>query len=210
MKRITILAMMAFAIMLASSIVSHAQSYTCIIVNGVKCYVNYDDAGKPIDTVCDDKSSGSGTFNSQTGAIPKDGAVKTELTPDNITASVTDAKLGVITTSLDQSRRSDNTTINSVDGRNRYPLDVHIKFYAEASVSSQPDTKYVSRTQLEFTSDKINSVDPFKSETLSLANDVEFYDSGDDKQATVFQLNAGTTTVTLGDSADGADNGDVK
>ncbi|MDB5036110.1 MAG: hypothetical protein JWQ98_3351 [Chlorobi bacterium] len=207
MKRITILAVMAFAIMLVSSIVSHAQSYTCIIVNGVKCYVNFDDKGNPIDTVCDDKSSGSGTFNSQTGAIPKEGAVKTELTPDNISATVTDPKLGVVTTSLDQSRRSDNTTINSV-GRDRYPLDVHIKFYAEASVSSQPDTKYVSRTQLEFSSDKINSVDPFQNEILSLARDVEFYDSADRDQKTVFQLNAGSTTVTLG-SRD-ADGGDVK
>jgi hypothetical protein len=171
--------------------------YTCILINGRKCYINYGPNGNPIDTVCDQGGTGVGTFVSLTGAFSSDSVVNTELTPINITAAIPDARYGTITTRLDPSRTSGVTTIRSTNGASRFPLDVNIRFFATASVESKPGVVYNSRTQLLFSSRGVTSLNPFRGEIATLSSDVEFYDAADSSQRTVFTLQGGRTTVTL-------------
>lgn len=178
-------------------------AYNCIVINGVKCYINYGPAGNPIDTTCDRGSKGIGTFRSLTGRLPVDSAVDAVLVPVDISASVSDPLRGTITTTLDPERPSSPTTIRSVDGRNRFPLAVDISFYATASLGSASGVTYKSRTQLVFSSKEVRSLDPFKNEVLTLKNDVEFYDAADPLRRTVFSLQRGRTTLTLSDGIAG-------
>ena len=92
----------------------------------------------------------------------------------------------------------------------RYPLEVTISFYAQATLSSQEGKAYLSDAELSFSSSSVNSVNPFKNETLTLQNDVNFYLKGDETHTTVFTLQAGSTSVTLGSSGGDADNGEVR
>jgi len=205
MKKLFILAAFLFAAFLASTGTMSAQPYTCIIVNGQKCYVNLDSLGNPIDTVCDNGSTGQGDFKSTTGPIPARGDVNTTLAPAKIKATVKDPVLGNITTQLDPNRQSTPATIvtaNPGQGQ-RYPLEVSISFFATAKVDALPRTVYESAAELKFYSGNVNSVDPFTAETLTLQNDVDFYDQADPTHTTVFTLQGGTTTVTLGKPAGG-------
>jgi hypothetical protein len=202
MKKLTIIASLMFVALLVTTSASFAQPYTCIIVNGQKCYVTLNADGTTT-TTCDNGSTGQGDFKSTTGQIPARGDVNTTLVPSNIKATVKDQTLGNITTTLDLSRNSTPTTISTITPGTRFPLNVKINFFANASVDARPGTTYQSAAELQFASSNVNSVDPFVAETLTLQNDVDFYDTADPTHATVFTLQGGTTTVTLGKSADG-------
>jgi hypothetical protein len=206
MKKIIALAALACASFLATQ-TAFAQPYTCIIINGQKCYVVTNDDGTTT-TTCDDGSTGQGDFKSTTGEIPSKGDVNTTLDPTAITATVNDPTYGEITTTLDPSRQSSPATISTIKPGSRFPLQVDINFYAEARLKSV-DKVYESATELKFSSSVVNSVNPFKNETLTLQNDVDFYEQGDETHATAFTLQAGSTTVTLG-SSDNGDRGDVR
>lgn len=184
------------------------DKYDCIIINGVKCRILYDDDNNPIDTLCDDGTTGSGSFTTTNETtIPAQGAVDAELTPSSVTSTVRDATLGSITTSLDASRTASNTTIKSVT-KDRFPLDVRIRFFAQAEVESKPGEVFLSRTELEFGDDNVNSVAPFEDVKLALTSDVEFYSKDDKEQKTVFTLRANESSVTLsGDKAPEGDGG---
>lgn len=212
MKKVFGLAALLFAAFLATKGTTLAQPYDCIIIDGQKCYVYYNDDGTTT-TDCDGGSTGQGDFKSQSGAIPDKGDVNTTLTPTNIEATVNDPTYGDITTKLDPDRDPTPTTITSVRPGSRYPLDVEINFYAVATLASQEGKVYESATELKFASSDVNSVNPFKNETLTLQSDVDFYLQGDDSHTPVFTLQAGTTSVTLGssgDPGDGGDNGEVR
>lgn len=193
MKKAITLAVFAFGAALAFNATALAQGYTCEIIDGRKCYV-YPDGS----TVCDQGSTGEGTFESTTGPIPEKGPVKTELAVVDVTASIKDPKFGAITTTAVRNADTPPTTITSYSS-DRYPLDVNINFYADATVESLPGVVFKSRTPLSFASKKVTSVNPFVKETLTLANDVEFYDEREPDK-TVFTLQAKSTNVTLGSS----------
>ncbi len=186
-------------------------SYNCILINGQKCYVLYDDAGNPTDTICNEGTKGIGTFSSLTGPISRDSAVNTALVPTAISATVQDPTYGTITTTLDASRPSSPTTIRTVPGQVRFPLEVNISFYANATLGSAPGTVYRSRTQLQFFSRNVTSVNPFTNEVLALNEDVEFYDIADPEQRTAFKLQRGRSTVKLSGGIAGVrPNGDME
>lgn len=177
---------------------SQAQTYTCTIVDGCKLIITYDADGNIIDKRLDCGSTGSGTFSSNESPISKEGPIDSKLDPSDISATVQDEELGTITTSLDASRSSTTTTLTSNTKDERFPATLKLNFYATASAEAKPDSKYASRTELNFASENIQSANPFEKETLTLQNDVEFYDTDDKEQRTVFTLNAGETQVTLG------------
>lgn len=204
MKNPLMLAAVIVTAFMAAGSVAQAQDYTCIIINGQKCYVYVLEDGT-LDTVCDEGSSGSGTFTAVEQPIPDDGPINTELTAQSLSTTIRDERYGAITTTLDPDRQATNTTIRSVKDE-RFPLDVRIRFFATAQLESQPDRVYESRTELEFGNDDVNSVNPFRDVTLTLTNDVEFYDRERPDEGAVFTLQAGSTTVTLG--GEEAPNGD--
>ncbi len=195
MKKVITLAVFAFGAALAINTTALAQGYTCEIINGRKCYVYPDST-----TVCDEGSTGQGTFESTTGPIPDKGPVKTELAVVEVTATIKDPIYGAITTTAVRNADTPPTTITS-NGRDRYPLNVNINFYADATVESLPGVVFKSRDPLSFASKKVTSVNPFVKERLTLAKDVEFYDENEPDR-TVFTLKAGSTSVTLGGSDD--------
>lgn len=174
--------------------------YSCLLINGRKCYVHYGANGNPIDTVCQENGVGVGTFQSLTGRLPAQGTVNAELLPIDITATIADSTSGTITTRLDPTRPSSVTTIRSADGVNRFPLDVNIRFFATAALDSKPGSLFRSRTQLVFASSGVRSLNPFRGEVATLRSDVEFYDVNDPLEQTAFKLQGGRTTVTLGTS----------
>jgi hypothetical protein len=207
MKKILVLAALACATLLATRGTALAQPYSCVIVNGQKCYVVLNDDGT-LDTTGDNGSMGQGDFKSTTSEIPSKGDVNTMLDPSAITATVGDPTYGEITTTLGPSRQSSPATISTIKPGSRFPLQVSINFYAEARLTSV-EKVYERATELKFSSNNVNSVNPFKNETLTLQNDADFYQQGDESHTTVFTLQAGSTSVTLG-SSDNGDRGDVR
>jgi hypothetical protein len=202
MKKLAIFATLLFVALLITTKTSFAQPYTCIIVNGQKCYVTVNADGT-IDTTCDNGSTGQGDFKSTTGPIPARGDVNTTLVPSNIKATVKDQTLGNISTTLDLSRQSTPTTLTTATPGTRFPLIVKLNFFANASIDARPGITYQSASELNFFSNSVSSVDPFVAETLTLQNDVDFYDKNDPTHTTVFTLQGGTTNVTLGKPAGG-------
>ncbi len=213
MKRINILvAAMAFA-MFAIVSVSVAQDTKdlppCIIVNGVKCYVKYDECRRIIAINCPGGSSGTAQFKvllpddpcAPEGSTDLDPSqpIKAALQPVSISVSVSDPDYGTISTSVDPTRTPSNTTIESINGEagEVFPLKVRIRFYALATVESEPGATYVSQSELIFGNDEVNSVAPFQNETFTLQNDVVYYRQGDESQAPAFTLQAGTTNLTI-------------
>jgi len=208
MKKIIITAAIVFAAITSAAI---AQPYDCILVDGVKCYVIPGQLGAPDTYECGSGTTGSGSFVPARGSqpIPDKGPINADLTPVDIRATITEPTLGEVTTALDRTRTSSNTTItsNGPAGADRYPLTVDLKFYGQATLSAQPEAVYESRTELEFQASDINSILPFENARLTLQRDVEFYDRNDCAQRTAFTLRAGETSVTLGGNAN---NGGVR
>lgn len=181
----------------------------CIIVNGVKCYVQYDECRRIIAINCPEGSSGTAQFRllapddpcAPEGATELDPSqpINAALQPVSVSVSIPDATFGTITTSVDPTRTPNNTTIASVNGEagEVFPLDVQIRFYAIAELESEPGVTYVSQSELVFANREVNSVAPFTNETFTLQNDVVYYRQGDESQAPVFTLQGGTTSLTI-------------
>lgn len=191
----------------------------CIIINGVKCYVQYNDCGQIINISCAQGSSGTAQFrllapgedcapDDATDLDPSAGVpLNAFLRPENIDVVVPDPNLGLIRTTFDDSRVASNTTVTSnPESGEVFPLKVRIKFYALAQLESNPDEVYVSQTELVFGNDEVNSVAPFENETFTLLNSVGYYRQGDESQAIVFSLEAGSTSLTIGGEDDRDDN----
>ena len=212
MKTIRVFFAVAAIAMFATISSAFAQA-PCIIINGVKCYVQYDECQRVIAINCPEGSSGIAQFRTippddpcasegATDLDPNAGTpLKADLRPEYVDVTVSDATFGQIRTTLDDSRTANNTTIVSteeaVEAGGVYPLRVRIKFYAFAQLDSDPDNVYVSQGELVFGSDNVNSVEPFRDETFTLLNDVNYYRQGDEKQTTVFTLQAGSTNLTI-------------
>ncbi|HVZ38150.1 MAG TPA: hypothetical protein VHI13_02655 [Candidatus Kapabacteria bacterium] len=188
----------------------------CIIINGVKCYVQYDQCRRIIAINCPGGSRGVAQFRLLPAGDPCANADNTDLNPNagyplnaalqpvSVDVTVPDQNYGVIHTRLDPTRTPGNTTVVSVNpDAGVFPLQVRIRFYAQATVNSDPDRTYVSQTELVFGSDNVNSVSPFQNETFTLLNDVNYYDQADPTQTLAFTLQAGTTNLTIGDDAGG-------
>jgi hypothetical protein len=191
MKKLFFLAALVLGIVAIDS-TAFAQNYTCTIVNGVKCRVDLDSLGNPIDTICPGGSTGSGTFNSTTGPIPSQGPLNVRLLPVNINATVVDPTLGPITITLTQGATATPTTIVSNFSGVRFPASVKISFPATATSSAGT---FVSNGELVFRSNNVNSVNPFVNETFTLQNDVSFHRPG--QQQIAFRLRAAGSFVTL-------------
>ena len=207
MKKLLTLSLVGAAALVASSSSMFAQRDTCRIVNGVKCYVQYDANNNVIFTDCPPEDPGGEGVFDEVQPIPDQGPVNATLEPVAVTASFNIAQLGKVDVALDQTAPQPTTTITSVNPDARYPLSVNITFNAQATVSSEPDRRYVSATPLVFNNDNVNSVKPFRNETFTLASDVNFVrpESPDHVE---FTLQAGTSFLTLGGN-DGADGGGV-
>lgn len=203
MKKIIITAAIVFAAITSAAI---AQPYDCILVDGVKCYVIPGPLGGDDTYECASGTTGTGSFVPARGSqpIPDKGPINSSLAPVEIRATITEPSLGEVTTALDRTRQSSNTTItsNGLAAADRYPLTVNLKFFGEATLSAQPDIVYESRSELEFQGRDITRILPFENARLTLQNNVEFYDRNDCAQRTAFTLRAGETTVTLGGNAD--------
>lgn len=209
-----ILAMTAAAVLVTASN-TFAQQWPppCVIINGTKCYLDYDACNNVIGVNCPSGSSGTANFKAikptdpcapaGIGDFEQDLAagsrINAALQPEDINVTVLDAQLGSIKTTLDATRTAENTTIesNGADEDEVYPLTVHIRFYALAELASRPGKTFASQTQLEFESSNVNSVVPFLNETFTLAKDVNYYEFGDNSQTTVFTLQAGSTNLTI-------------
>lgn len=204
MKKLLTLTLVGAAALVASSSSMFAQRDTCRIVNGVKCYVQYDANNNVIFTDCPPEDPGGEGVFDEVQPIADEGPVNATLTPVAVKASFNIAQLGKVDISLDQAAGQTTTTIASVDADNRYPLSVNISFNAQATVSSEPDRRYVSTTPLSFTNDNVNSVKPFRNETFTLANNVDFVrpESPDHIE---FTLQAGTSFLTLGGNDEAGD-----
>jgi hypothetical protein len=198
MKRIAIIGAVIVAAIMAMGTTAYAQTYTCIIINGVKCFVLLDPCGVPIGIFCPGGSNGTATFNSLNGPIPPAGPISTQLTPGSINVTVTEPSLGVITTKNDLSRTSSATTLKTNNGATRFPLTAAIRFFATAEISTRPGKLYKSKTELVFGSNNVTSVDPFVNENFRLLNSVDYYLDGDPNRNTAFTLQANTTVLTLG------------
>ena len=200
-KRFMLIAVLAIVGTIAVHSAASAQIYTCIIVNGCKVLIILDPCGNIVGTQTDCGSNGSGTFNGP--QFPPQGPVPpSSLTAQNITATVLDPVYGAINTTLDASRPSPATTIASNSIQSRYPLTVTIPFFANATLSSRPGITYASRQPIIFSSNNVNSLNPFNNETLTLQTNVDFYNTADLSQTTAFRLSAGST-VTLGGNGGG-------
>ncbi|HVZ41227.1 MAG TPA: hypothetical protein VHI13_18245 [Candidatus Kapabacteria bacterium] len=218
-KRLLLLATFVAIGMAGANALAVAQTYTCTIINGCKCYLIFDPCGNLIGINCNCGSSGSGTFNTvpvprahgpmggdnftrlgNEDAPPPAGQdlLNVTLSATDISVDLFDQTLGNVHTSLDQSRTSPNTTIVSNSQTNTYPATGIINFYANATLASKPGIVYQSRTPLQFTNTSLTSFNPFLNETFRLAADVEFYDSADLSESTAFTLRAEGTNVTLG------------
>lgn len=201
-KRFMLVAVLAIIGTIAIHSAASAQNtYTCIIVNGCKIIIVLDPCGNIVSTQTDCGSNGSGTFTGP--QFPPQGPVPPSvLAPQNITATVVDPTYGAVNTTLDQTRTSPATTIASNSPQSRYPLTVTIPFFARATISSRPGITYASRQPLNFSSNNVNSLNPFNGEVLTLQNPVDFYNTADLSQTTAFRLGAGST-VTLGTTGGG-------
>lgn len=166
--------------------------YTCIVVNGQKVYVTYDDTQGD-----GTASSGSGTFQTQ-GPIPPTGPLNVSfiLGAAGVSLTTTDPVYGIITTTS-TTAPAGPTTVVSNSQTQRYPATGTIRFFATATLSSKPGITYTSGSALVFVNNNLQSFDPFSNETFTLQNDVTFAGG-----SAPFILKAGTT-VTL----DGEGNG---
>lgn len=138
----------------------------CIVVDGRKVYV--DDAGNVYDLT----SEGTGDFTVvESGTSP----CNSTLEPTSIKITSKNAALGTVTTSLDPTRRSTNSTIQSAADASEFPATENIYFYAQAELSSKPGTIYrsVKEVHLQAT---VNSFAPHEGETFKNVEEVEFYD----------------------------------
>ena len=200
MKRIAIIGAVLVAAIMATGTAAFAQQYSCVIIGGVKCFIVFDPCGVPIDTICPGGSNGNATFTSVNGPIPPAGPINTQLQPVSVAVSLFEPTLGTITTNLDGSRTSSNTTLKTNNGAVRFPLTAAIRFFATATVSSRPGKTYKSKTELVFGSNSVTTVNPFVNESFRLLNNVEYYLDGDPNRVTAFRLNANTTVLTLGNN----------
>jgi hypothetical protein len=226
MKFVRVLLAMAALAMFAGISQAVAQDGTdqppCIIINGVKCYVQYDDCGRVVAINCPEGSTGTAQFtlirpgdpcatDENTDLDPNAGRpLNAILLPRSVDVTVNDNTFGQIRTVLDESRSANYTTIvttpEAAEAGQVYPLAVRIKFYAFAELASDPDRRYVSQAELVFGSDNVQSVSPFSNETFTLLNDVNYYVQGDERQTTVFTLKKGTTNLTIDGEGEGRRN----
>ena len=212
MRTINVFSAMAALAMFAGASYASAQA-PCIIVNGVKCYARYNSCQQVVGYDCPEGSTGTAQFRTLSPDDPcgdPDGTeidvsqpLNVSLQPVSIDVTVPDPNYGTITTTLDDSRASSNTTIVSTEQAKEageaFPAQVRIRFYAFATLESEPGKTYVSQTELVFGSDNVRSADPFVNETFTLLNDVNYYDQEDPQQTKVFTLEAGTTSLTIGE-----------
>ncbi len=192
---LTVAAVMAFGIFTSASaqqekcssiVLPDGTVLTCDVSNGQKVYV--DDQGNVYPVT----STGVGQFKIvKTGTNP----CVAELEPQKIDVTSSDPVLGTITTTLDATRTSTNSRIESNVAGTEFPATENIYFYANATISSKKGVVYQSINEVHLTSDNVNSFNPHVNEQFTLAEKVDFEDV---KNPGVVAFTLSELTVTLG------------
>jgi|GEM_PF-2796789 len=186
-------AMFAAALTMTAS--SNAQTTDCICLNGQKCTVIYDANNNPIDTLCDPGITCDASFAVNPPIPPDPLPVASTAIPQDITATVNVGVLGPATIKLDNTRPAVPTQLQS-SGPGRYPLTVDIHFNATATVEALPGVVLKNVQELNYRTDNAQSINPFRGETLTLVDDVDFINP--QTGARQFTIQAGQSTITLG------------
>jgi hypothetical protein len=200
MKKITIFTAMIIAAILTMSYSVEAQVYKCKCENGIKCEYFYDADGNIIDTRCDPNLTCEGDFEFVEPPIPPTGPINTSGQVQRIEATTDLGELGKATLRLNEDEQSPATTVRS-NGDERFPATVEINFYAVATLEASGE-EYVSLEPLTYRTDEAKSIAPFESETLVLANKVNFV-KRDEPDHVVFTIIPGESSLTLGPGDEG-------
>lgn len=191
--------MLVAAAALALPALATAQTTNCECRNGLKCYDVYDADGNLIYSDCTPDLSCAASFDVQP-PVPADPAapISSQATAQSVSATVQTGQLGVATLSLDASRPSTPTRLQS-NGDQRFPLTVDLRFNATATVEGLPGEVLSSDQELNYSTTEANSY-PFEGVTLTLQNDVNFVDAAGVSR---FTLKGGQSSITINSNQNG-------
>lgn len=168
LRHLLAVAILAIAGMACATAVASAQ--TCVIINGVKVYIDSNTV------IVSGVTGGYGlTFQNP---VPPIGPLNEFFTVNSIQINGSHPTLGAISIILDPSKPSSLSSLISNTPPVRFPATGTIRFFATATFSSFPGVTYESLTELEFENTNLTQIFPFGNASFSLKNPVGFLPVG--------------------------------